>query len=167
MPASRTLLAAAAISIASLAFAAGFAGSTATVPPPPAPPIVNVNAWEKTVPASTIEVMPVRPASVEPALQATAQCNPWDISDIAMEEILRDMQRQGWRPPSQGEAVASVFSMGVDGISVDDANAAMPTDGAGRSMITVLRDEEAEQARTEQISLEQLIVDEPEARPPS
>lgn len=167
MPTSRTSLAAAAIGVASLAFAGGLAASSATAPPPPAPPIVNVNAWEETAPAPTVEAMPVRLAPAEPGLQATAQCNPWDVSDIAMEEILRDMQRQGWRPPSQGEAVASVLSMGVDGISVDDANAAMPTDGAGRSMITVLRDEEAEQARTEQISLEQLIVDEPEARPPS
>jgi hypothetical protein len=167
MPASRTLLAAAAIGVASLAFAAGFAASSATAAPPPALPIVNVNAWEETAPASSVEVMPVRLASVEPALQATAQCNPWDVSDIAMEEILRDMQRQGWRPPTQGQAIASMVSMGVDGIGVDDPDTAMPTDGGGRSMITVLTDEEVEQMRTEQISLEQLIVEEPGQHAPS
>ena len=167
MPASRTLLAAAAIGVASLAFAGGLAASSATAPPPPAPPIVNVNAWEETAPAPTVEAMPVRLAPAEPGPQATAQCNPWDISDIAIEEILRDMQRQGWRPPSQGEAVASVLSMGVDGISVDDANAAIPTDGDGRSLITVLTDDEAERLLAKQITIDQLIVEEPEIPPPS
>lgn len=166
MPVSRTMIAAVTIGVGSLAFAGGFAASSATVARPSAPPIVNVNAWEETAPASTLDEVPARPASVEPALQATAQCNPWDVSDIAMEEVLRDMQRQGWRPPTQGQAITSMVSMGVDGIGVDDPDTAMPTDSS-RSMITVLTDEEAEQVRLEQISLERLIVKEPGQHAPS
>jgi len=167
MPASRTLLAAAAIGVASLAFAGGFAASSATPAPPSGPPIVNVNAWEETAHASPVETVNVRLASLERTLQSSVQCNTWDVSDVAMEEILRDMQRQGWRPPSQREAVASMVSMGVHGIGVADPDASMPSANNAHSTITVLSDDQAEQLRTEQISLEKLIVDEPAIRTPS
>ena len=85
MPVSRTLLAASVIGAASLAFAGGFAASSATAAPPSGPPIVNVNAWEETAPAAPVHAVAVRLATVEPALQSTPQCNPWDVSDIAME----------------------------------------------------------------------------------
>lgn len=167
MPASRTLLAGALIGVASLAFAGGFAASTATAAPEPGPPIVNVNAWQETAAASPVQTVNVRLASLEPSLQSRLQCNPWDVSDVAMEEILRDMQRQGWRPPSQGDAVASMDSLGVQGIGVVDPDAPMSTASGGRSVITVLTDDEAEKLRTEQYSLEQLIVDGPAVRTPS
>lgn len=167
MPASRTLLAVAAIGVASLAFAGGFAVSSATVAAPPGPPIVNVNAWEETAPASAIQAVALRLAAVEPTVQSTHQCDPWDVSDLAMEEILREMQRRGWRPPSQGDAIASMDSTGVQAIGVVDPDAPTPTENSGRSKITVLTDEEAEQLRTEQILLQQLITDEPAVRTPS
>jgi hypothetical protein len=167
MPASRTLLAFAAIGVASLAFAGGLAASSATVAAPPGPPIVNVNAWEETAPASAVQAVAVRLASLEPTLQSTHQCNPWDVSDLAMEEILREMKRQGWRPPSQGGAVASMISIGAQAIAVVDPDAPTPTESSGRSKITVLTDEEAEQLRTKQILLQQLITDEPAVRSPS
>ncbi len=43
----------------------------------------------------------------------------------------------------------------------------MTVGGDGRSLITVLTDDEAEQLRTEQITLDQLIVDERTMQAPS
>ena len=34
-----------------------------------------------------------------------ATCSPWEVSEIAMETILCEMIRRGWRPPTQREAV--------------------------------------------------------------
>lgn len=167
MPASRILLVGAVIGVSSLAFAGGFAVSSAIAAPPPGPPIVNVNAWDETADSASVQAVAVRLATIDPSLLPTLQCNPWDVSDVAMEEILRDMKRQGWRPPSQGDAVASMVSMGVEGIEVVDPTAPMPNGSSGQSIITVLSDDEAEQLRTDQISIEQLIVDEPTLRTPS
>lgn len=152
MPApSRTMLFASVLGAASLAFAGGFAASSATAAPPPAPPIVNVDAWNEPAPAAPIQVATAAPVS--------SQCNPWEVSDAAMEEILREMQRRGWRQPNQGEAVASLVSLGVEGIGAVDPGAPMTTGGDGTSMITVLTDSEADQLHTQQITLEQLSVD--------
>lgn len=57
-----------------------------------------------------------------------------------MEEILLQMQRRGWRPPSQGEAIAS---LDVANMSATDPYA--PTPGAqSGNYITVLDDSAAE-----------------------
>jgi hypothetical protein len=84
-----------------------------------------------------------------------------------MEEILREMQRRGWRQPGQGDAVESMASLGVQGIGAVDPDAPIPSANSGRPMITVLTDEEAERLRTEKISPDQLIVDEATYLPPS
>lgn len=60
----------------------------------------------------------------------TPTCNPWDVSEAAMEEILVEMQRRGWRPPRQGDAVASIASFGIEGIDAVDPYASMPRGGA-------------------------------------
>jgi hypothetical protein len=84
-----------------------------------------------------------------------------------MEEILREMQRRGWRRPRQGDAVDPLVSLGVQGLGAIDPDAPMPSANSGRPMITVLTDEEAERLRTETISPDQLIVDEATYLPPS
>jgi hypothetical protein len=151
MPApSRTMLIASAIGATSLAFAGGFAASSATADPTPAAPIVNVDAWNETAPPAPVQIAAAVPS---------VQCSPWEVSDVAMEEVLREMQRRGWRPPNQGQAVESLASLGVYGIGAVDPDASLTASGERQSTITVLTDEEAEQLRTEQISLDTLIVD--------
>lgn len=161
---SRTMLIVSVIGAASLAFAGGFAASSATAAPTHGASIVNVDAWNEPAPSARL-----RPAaSVQIAAATTTnQCNPWDVSDAAMEEILREMQRRGWRAPNQGEAAASLVSLGVQGIGPVDPDAPMTAGGDGRSAIRVLTDDEAEQLRTEQITLDQLIVDEQAMQAPS
>jgi hypothetical protein len=166
MPASRTLLAAAAIGVASLAFAGGVAVSSDTAAPARAPPIVNVDVWSETA-SEPAQAIFVQMASTTPSPEPTLQCDPWAVSDAAMEEILREMQRRGWRQPGQGDAVESMASLGVQGIGAVDPDAPIPSANSGRPMITVLTDEEAERLRTEQISSDQLIVDEATYLPPS
>jgi len=166
MTASRTLLAAAAIGVASLAFLGGLAASSATAVLPRPPPIVNADAWTETV-AEPVHAVSVQMASAAPAPQSTLQCNPWEVSDVAMEEILREMQRRGWRHPRQSEPLDPQASLGAEGIGPVEPDATMPTGGDGRSQITVLTDDEAERLRTQQITIDQLIVEEPEIPPPS
>ena len=146
------------IGTAALAFAGGFAASSATGTPNRAAPIVNVDAWNETAPAP-----PARISATDPA----PRCNPWEVSDTAMEEVLREMQRRGWRQPDQGHAIASLASLGVEGIGPVDPDAPMPRGDAGNSLITVLTDGEAEQIRIrmQQVTRDQLIVDD-EAAPP-
>lgn len=166
MAASRTLLAAAAIGVASLAFAAGLAASSATAAPPGQPPIVNADAWTETV-AGPVQAISVPMAAAAPKPQSTLQCNPWEVSDVAMEEILREMQRRGWRHPRQGEPLDPQASLGAEGIGPVEPDATTPTGGDGRSLITVLTDDEAERLLAKQITIDQLIVEEPEIPPPS
>lgn len=82
-----------------------------------------------------------------------------------MEEVLREMQRRGWRQPDQGHAIASLATLGVEGIGPVDPDAPMPKGDAGNSLITVLTDGEAERIRTQQVTRDQLIVED-EAAPP-
>lgn len=162
MPApSKALMFAAAIGVASLAFAGGIAVTSASATPKPAAPIVDVDAWSKTAPA------PATSVAAPAAKQEAVRCNPWEVSDIAMEEVLREMQRRGWRPPRQGDAIASMVSLGVEGIGAADPNAPMPNGGQPQSSIVVLSEAEAEQLRTEQISLDQLIVEDEAEQAPS
>jgi hypothetical protein len=75
MPAYRTLLAAAAIGVASLGFAEGFAVSSDTAAPARAPPIVNVDAWSETA-AEPAQAISVQIASATTSPQSTLQCDP-------------------------------------------------------------------------------------------
>lgn len=166
MPVSKAVLAAAAIGVASLGFAGGVAVSSGTAAPARAPPIINVDAWSETA-AEPAQGNSVQIASAMPSPRSTLQCDPWAVSDAAMEEILREMQRRGWRQPGQGDAAESMASIGARGIGAVDPDAPLPSANSGRPMITVLTDEEAKRLRTEQISPDEVIVDEATYLPPS
>lgn len=133
------------LGVASFAFIAGFSVSSAYSAPKAEPPIVNVNAWSETAPQL--------PAAVRLTSAPADRCNPWDISDVAMEEVLREMTRRGWRPPNQGDAVQAMQEFGVTGISVDDPDARMPRSGGGdSSFIAVLSASDAARASTEGVT---------------
>jgi hypothetical protein len=53
------------------------------------------------------------------------QCSQWDISPVAMEAILQEMLRRGWKPPTQGEAIASIAPVGSQMTAIDP-NAPLP-----------------------------------------
>jgi hypothetical protein len=127
------------LGIASFAFIAGFSVSSASSTPKAQAPIVDVNAWSETAPHPA--------ASVTLTSAPAERCNPWDVSDVAMEEVLREMTRRGWRPPKQGDAVDAMEQLGITGISVDDPDAGMPRGGSGSSYIAVLSSDEAAQLR--------------------
>lgn len=80
-------------------------------------PIINPTAWQETAP----QVQTVSFATQ--AKPAAAKCSPWEVSDIAMEEVLDEMINRGWRPPNQGEAIAA---MGVTTIAATEPDAPMP-----------------------------------------
>lgn len=105
----------AATAIVSLAIGFG-AASLLPADPVSSKPLIDTTAWDETAPT---------PASLQPVRQAvsTPRCSEWAISDVAMEEVLDEMIRRGWRPPTQGEAIAA---MDVAGLSVQDPNAPMP-----------------------------------------
>jgi hypothetical protein len=101
-------------------------------------PIVRANAWDEK-PAQVITQI---------AFEGEfAKCNPWDVSEVAMEEILIEMQRRGWRPPSQGDAVDLMDPLDVMDIAAAEPDAPMPRRYRGESSITVVS-EDAELAPT-------------------
>ncbi len=103
-------------------------------------PIINPTAWEETAPAPQVQTVSYT-NTAQGDVRAAAHCSPWEVSDIAMEEVLDEMIRRGWRPPNQGQAVAA---MGVPGFSVADPYAPMPY---GRSWSSSpSRSDEAEDA---------------------
>jgi hypothetical protein len=98
-------------------------------------PIVRANAWDE------------KPAQVitQVAFEGEfARCNPWEVSEVAMEEILVEMQRRGWRPPSQGDAVDLMDPLDMMEISALEPDAPMPRRYRGDSSIIVLGEETEE-----------------------
>lgn len=85
-------------------------------------PLIDPNAWDKTAPA---------PATIQPVSVAAhaPRCSDWAISDVAMEEVLDEMVRRGWRPPTQGEAIATLEDARTIGLTAVDPNAPMPYRG--------------------------------------
>lgn len=97
-------------------FAAGFATSVAfPFAKPAGAPIINPAAWEESAPVQTV--------SHATPLAAQLRCPAWEISDVAMEEVLDEMLRRGWRPPTQGAAAAL---MDAAGLAAVDPDAPMP-----------------------------------------
>lgn len=87
-------------------------------------PIINPTAWEETAPAPQVHTASFSNAAPASAIKpAAAKCSPWEITDVAMEEVLDEMINRGWRPPNQGEAV---MAMGVSTIAATDPTAPMP-----------------------------------------
>jgi hypothetical protein len=115
---SPAMLAATAI----VSLAVGFGGALLLQPSAaPAQPIVNADAWQETGPSAFAmeAISTTTPAAVE-------KCDPWKVSDIAMEEVLDEMIRRGWRPPSQGEAVALLDAAQTVSLTATDPSAPMP-----------------------------------------
>ena len=110
----------AATAIVSLAI--GF-GAATLLPAPPAfvEPIVDADAWQEEAPAA----LATQQASYASADRAS-KCDPWNVSEIAMEEVLDEMIRRGWRTPRQGDAVALLDAAQTMGIGAVDPNAPMP-----------------------------------------
>lgn len=101
-----------------VSLAVGFGAASLTFTPAESnQPIVNANAWAEAAPAPACEQVSVRVSS------ATTKCNPWEVSDVAMEEILDEMIRRGWRAPMQAEAFAGIDTLPVSGLVVIDAKA--------------------------------------------
>lgn len=111
---SPTTLAVSAFAVAIVGFAGGVAISTAFARPAETAPIIDENAWNETAPA--------QPVSYTPTVQP--RCNPWEISDAAMEEVLDQMIRRGWRAPTQGATVSLLDTQVMQAI---DPNAPMPS----------------------------------------
>lgn len=108
-------------------------------------PIVRADAWYEK-PAQVITQI---------AFEGEfARCNPWDVSEVAMEEILIEMQRRGWRPPSQGEAIDAIDPMNVMAISALEPDAPMPRRYRGESSITVVDEDVEESALVEEAAAE-------------
>ncbi len=61
-------------------------------------------------------------------------CSSWDVSPVAMEAILDEMIRRGWRPPTQGEYVAGLY--GMDSIEVLDPSAPLWVDSPRGNPLT-------------------------------
>jgi len=83
-------------------------------------PIINPTAWEEAAPTPQVQTVSFTNTA---SPTAPANCSPWEITDIAMEEVLDEMINRGWRPPNQGQAISA---MGVTGIAAADPNAPMP-----------------------------------------
>lgn len=120
----------------------------------PHAPIIEAQAWEAKSPP---------PAIVQPVRVAAPRCSEWAISDVAMEGVLDEMIRRGWRPPTQGEAIATLEVAQTVGLAAVDPSAPMPQRGiwnAGSpsagddgSEQTPLTNEAAEEPATEAQSL--------------
>lgn len=142
--------AAGALAIGGAIFLAGFSAASTLNAEAAAGPIVDPAAWSRAPEA------PVAPVTVA----AGPTCNPWEVSDMAMEEILSEMRRRGWRPPTQGEAIASINGFGA-GVTADDPFAPVPSrvrqpapESSGESYIAVLTDEQADAVRAgEEVAL--------------
>lgn len=92
-------------------------------------PIIKPDAWAEQPPQIITQI----------AFEGEfATCNPWEVSDVAMEEILLEMQRRGWRPPNQGDAIALMDPLDTLSISAIEPEAPMPVRYRGESSITVV-----------------------------
>lgn len=92
-------------------------------------PIVRAGAWDE---------QPARVITQVAFEGEFARCNPWDVSEVAMEEILVEMQRRGWRPPSQGDAIDLMNPLDVTDIAAVEPDAPMPRRYRGESSIIVI-----------------------------
>ena len=121
-----TLAAAALVSIA-IGFGAATLLPSRAAPIQPIQPIIDAKAWEEEAPAA----LSATPASMAARPVRSETCSAWEISDVAMEEMLDEMIRRGWRPPKQGDAVAARGLAQNAGLSASDPNAPMPYRPAG------------------------------------
>jgi len=111
-----------------VSLAIGF-GAATLLPSQAAPiqPIIDAKAWEEEAPAA----LSAAPASMAARPVRSKTCSTWEISDVAMEAMLDQMTRRGWRPPNQGDAIAAMGLAQDAGLSASDPNAPMPYRPAG------------------------------------
>jgi hypothetical protein len=108
-----------------VAFAAGFAASSLSLrAPPEREPIVDAQAWSRTAPPPLV--------SYSPPSEPHARCSPWQITDVAMEEVLEEMLRRGWRAPSQGDAIAFANPSTLGDLAAINPDAPMPAQSIWR-----------------------------------
>lgn len=96
--------------------------------------IVDPNAWEIAAPARL----------ADPPRMKIAECNPWDVSDTAMEAVLDEMLQRGWRPPRDvQDTLAAEQQMATwrDDPAQVAVSEGMP--GEGTAQIEVVSDKEA------------------------
>ncbi len=126
-----------------VSLAIGF-GAATLLPSQAAPiqPIIDAKAWEEEAPAA----LSAAPASMAARPVRSKTCSTWEISDVAMEAMLDQMIRRGWRPPNQGDAIAAMGLAQDAGLSASDPNAPMPYRPAGYFADQPVDEEPATQA---------------------
>ena len=132
---SPAILAASVAGAGLVAFGAGFLlGAPASHAEARNRPIVDPNAWEIAAPAR----LP------DPARMKFAECNPWDVSDTAMEAVLDEMLQRGWRPPRDVEETLAAEQL-MRSWRDEPAQVALSeaTLGEGVAQIEVVSDREA------------------------
>lgn len=112
----------------------------------PIEPIIDTEAWQEAAPA----VLDAQPASLTARPVRVAACSQWDVSDAAMEEVLDEMIRRGWRPPTQGDAIAAMDVAQTVGLSATDPSAPMPYRRTWTSQVASDEDATAETAPADQ-----------------
>ena len=112
----------------------------------PIEPIIDTGAWQEAAPAA----LDAQPASLTARPVRVAACSQWDVSDAAMEEVLDEMIRRGWRPPTQGDAIAAMDVAQTVGLSAMDPSAPMPYRRTWTSQVASDEDATAETAPADQ-----------------
>lgn len=132
---SPAILAASLAGTGLLAFGAGFLlGAPTSHAEARNRPIVDPHAWD---------VAATAPRPDPPRLQV-AECNPWDVSDMAMEAVLDEMMQRGWRPPHDVEETLAAEQQ-VQSWRDEPAQIAGSEDvtGGGGAQIEIVSDKEA------------------------
>ncbi len=141
-----------------VSLAIGFGAATLLMPQRPAnQQIVNPNAWEEVSTAG----MAATPISYATSPNAV-RCDPFEVSEVAMEEILDEMLRRGWRAPSQGYAVSMIDAGDTMGLEAVDASAPMPPRGGWPKATT---DESVEDLPVDGETTDAIPAAQPEAQP--
>lgn len=117
-------------------------------------PIVNPDAWSVQGPK----------LSPQPVRAEQPRCNPWDVSDIAMEAVLEEMHQRGWRPPGYVERAVADGNAEIAAARAQTASYQSPSDEtlvSGNSLIAVVSDadadrmwRDAEQAKVAKVAAE-------------
>lgn len=141
-----------------MSLAIGFGAAMLLMPQRPATPqIVNPNAWEDASHAD------MTATQVSYAISPNAvRCDPFDVSEVAMEAMLDEMLRRGWRAPSQGYAVSMSDTAGITDLAAVDPDAPMPPRGGWPKSR-----QDAEGLPVNGGSVDMLALEQPEAQPPA
>jgi hypothetical protein len=152
---SPATLAAASLAVGLIGFATGFAVSSAfPMTHAEVKPLIDSNAWNETA--------PVQSASYSAASAPQPRCNPWQITDVAMEEVLDEMLQRGWRAPTQGTAIALRDNAEQSGLAAIDPDAPMPSRHTWAASTS--SDEDAVELPDEEIA-EQPVAEPPATEP--